>query len=152
MELTEDLKGARIGVAQAAELAQMHPSHFRRLIRSGVFPKPKRTAKARPYFDYELLTRIAEILKSGIGENGEEVIFYRRKRKTKTAKSKPRSTEPSCKQDPYLKSLAEILRELGIPKKDLTPSKLNAAMAACFGTARPEMSVAVPQIARHLLA
>jgi len=62
MELTEDLQGARIGVAQAAELANMHPSHFRRLVRSGVFPKPKRTAKSRPYFDYELLTRIAEVL------------------------------------------------------------------------------------------
>jgi len=151
VQLNEDLKGARIGVARAAELANMHPSHFRRLVRSGVFPKPKRTVKGRPYFDYELLTRIAEVLKSGIGENGVEVIFYRRKRKPPAAKPRTRGRVGKLASS-YLKNLAEGLRQFGIQKNELTPAKLTVVLTACFGTDRPALSVAVPQIARRLLA
>jgi hypothetical protein len=151
MRVTDDLKGARISVVGAAELANMHPAHFRRLIRRGVFPKPKRTAKGRPYFDYDLLTGIAGILKGGVGQNGEEIVFYRRQPKNRTTRGGPRRPAPAAAMDGYLAGLAEGLRQVGIPEELLTPAKLQAAMTAAFGQERPDLAVVIPDIAQRLM-
>jgi hypothetical protein len=148
MNLTDDLKGSRVTLTRAAELASMHPAHFRRLIRQGVFPKPRRTAKGRPYFDYDLLARVAEIVSSGIAENGQEVVFYRRKG-SKPAVRHLRRLQPP---DPYLKTLADGLRGLGIPREQLTEEHLKAVVEAAFGKNRPDMPTALPAIMRRLLA
>ena len=42
------------------------------------------------------------------------------------------------------------LRQLNFPKKDLTPRKLNAALAAISGKERPDLGEAIPAIARRL--
>ncbi|NLX15227.1 MAG: hypothetical protein GXY44_16485, partial [Phycisphaerales bacterium] len=130
------------------ELVNMHPGHFRRLCRHGIFPKPKRTAKGRPYLDYELLTIIARVLKTGIGHNGEEIIFYRRKPKA-TKKSSIRS-KPCTLFDPYLDDLAKCLLQLGIPRTALSPKILNVALTAEFGPARPSLEQAIPRILRRI--
>lgn len=149
MEVTEDLKGARFTVAKAAELANMHPAHFRRLCRRGIFPPPKRTAKGRPYVDYDLLMRVARILKSGVGENGQEVIFYRRKSQSTGKRSERRRDSPA--PDPYLRALGDGLKQLGIAKKELRHERLVAVLTAEFGAHRPELSVSIPAVLRRLL-
>jgi hypothetical protein len=148
MNLTDDLRGSRLTLIRAAELAGMHPAHFRRLIRQGIFPKAKKTAKGRPYFDYELLARVAEMLTSGIGANGQEVLFYRRKN-SKPAVRHLRRLQPP---DPYLKTLAEGLRGLGISREQLTDENLKAVVEAAFGKERPDLPTAIPVIMRRLLA
>jgi hypothetical protein len=80
-KIPADLDGARLNVSRTAELISMEAGHFRRLVRRGVFPTPKRTAKGMPYFDHELLCQIGHVLKSGVGLNNEEISFYRRKPK-----------------------------------------------------------------------
>ena len=47
MRLTPDLEGARVTVARAAELAGMHPAHFRRLCRRRVLPAMSKLAAAK---------------------------------------------------------------------------------------------------------
>ena len=65
--------GTRINVTTTAALFSMDPGHFRRLVRRGVLPKAKRTAKNMPYYDRPLLERMRDVLRSGIGCNGEEI-------------------------------------------------------------------------------
>ena len=144
MRLTPDLDGARVTVARAAELAGMHPTHFRRLCRRGVFPKPKRTAKGRPYFDYNLLAIIAQVIKTGLGLDGEEILFYR-----KTAKRpRPGNTQAMT---PYLSDIAAVLRQLGVPEKNLTASTLKRTLKQAFGSTWPDVFVAIPELNRRLL-
>ena len=151
MELDDDLKAARVSITETAELAGMHPAHFRRLTRRGVFPAPRRTAKGRPYFDYELLQVIVRVLESGVGQNGEEVMFYRRRARKHPGRRTARVSVAGVKPDPYLKDLAEGLRQVGIPKKDLNPGRLSLALASAFGTKRPNLRIAIPAVARQLL-
>ena len=105
MKVTEDLKGARLTIVLAAELVKMHPGHFRRLCQRGVFPQPKRTAKGRPYFDYELLSVIANVLKSGVGKNGEEIVFYRRRATNGVTKQSARRPEMPTASKPSVSSM-----------------------------------------------
>jgi hypothetical protein len=146
MNLTDDLRGSRVTLTRAAELASMHPAHFRRLIRRGIFPKPKRTAKGRPYFDFDLLVRVAVILSSGIAENSEEVLFYRRHGRKQTIRHL-RKPQPS---DPYLKELAQCLRQVGASKEQLSPENLNAILVDAFGTKRPDLEEALPIFIQRL--
>jgi len=145
MKLSDDLRGARVTIVKAAELANMHPSHFRRLIRRGILPKPKRTAKGRPYFDYDLLDCISKVLRAGIGANGEEVTFYRRRKKSKQPIHSRRNDA-----DPYLKDLASILTQLGYRTHEITPTKLRASLKAALGEERPPVEIAVPQLIPYL--
>lgn len=154
MNLTPDLKDTRLTVSAAAELAGMHPAHFRRLVRQGVFPRPKQTAAGRPFFDHDLLVRIAEILRTGVGANGREVMFYR-KAAAKTARNPVRPKSSPRRQsepDAYLSSLAAALRQLGFSNEELTPRTLIASLESAFGQERPELSAALPVLCRHLSA
>jgi DNA-binding transcriptional MerR regulator len=151
MNVTHDLKDARLTVSATAVLARMHPAHFRRLVRQGVFPKPRKTAGGRSYFNHELLVRIAEILKRGIGENGREVMFYR---KSASVPGSSRPRQRSRKRPPpdaYLKSLTVALKQLGLSREDVNLEKVKAALAAEFGEARPDLHTAIPAICRRVL-
>jgi len=145
MKLSDALRGARVTIVKAAELANMHPSHFRRLIRRGIFPKPKRTAKGQPYFDYDLLVCVSKVLRTGIGANGEEVTFYRRRKKTNQPIRSRRN-----EADPYLKDLASILTQLGYRTHEITPAKLRASLKAAFGEKSPPVEIAVPKLIPYL--
>jgi hypothetical protein len=147
MKVTPDLKEARLTVSAAAELAQMHPAHFRRLCRRGVFPKPRKTARGRPYFDFELLTKVAQVLKTGIGANGDEVCFYT-KRHTARSRRQRRSHE---QPDRYITDLTKGLSQIGVPKDQLTRTTLKTHLAQEFGTERPDLATAIAALARRLL-
>ena len=144
MRLTPDMDGARVTVARAAELAGMHPTHFRRLCRRGIFPKPKRTSKDRPYYDFGTLTTIAHVIKTGIGVNKEEILFYRKAAK----RPRPESAQATT---PYLSDIAAVLRQLGIPEKNLSATTLKRTLKQAFGSTWPDVSVAIPELNRRLL-
>ena len=151
MKIPAELQGARITVVRAAELVNMHPAHFRRLVRRGVFPPPKRTTKGRPFYDYDLLAAIAGILKSGVGKNGEEILFYRRKAKSGLPRQRSRRLQAAPVVDAYLPDLAAGLREVGVPEDMLKPDRLQAALAEAFGKERPDLAVAIPDLAQRLM-
>ena len=72
---------SRFNVRTTATMFCMDPGHFRRLVRRGVLPEAKRTAKSMPYYDGELLRVVVDVLRTGVGVNGEEIAFYRRRAK-----------------------------------------------------------------------
>jgi hypothetical protein len=150
MRIGPELNGARLTVVRTAELLPMDPGHFRRLVRRGVLPSPRRNAKGKPYYDYPLLVEIAEVLKASVGKNGEEVAFYRRKQRHRRPRvngkheSKPRADE-------YIAAIVEGCKQLGIVDADLAPAKIAALLSAEFRGGQPPLEQAIPAIARRLL-
>ncbi len=151
MTIPSHLKDARLNMVRAAEVVSMNVGHLRRLVRRGIFPKPKRTSKGMPFFDYELLVQISTIMRTGVGLNAEEVSFYRRKEKTpKKRKNKAKGTSPQL-ADSLLKSVIEGRKELGVGKGKLTVEAVKQIMAAEFNGEQPELEDVIPVVARRLL-
>ena len=151
MTIPSHLKDARLNMTRTAEVVAMNVDHLRRLVRRGVFPKPKRTSKGMPFFDYALLMQISTILRTGVGLNAEEVSFYRRKEKTpKKAKHKPKGGGLQSAES-LLKSVIEGCQELGVCKNKLTVEAVKQIMAAEFNGEQPELRDAIPVVARRLL-
>jgi DNA-binding transcriptional MerR regulator len=155
MEIRPELTTSRYSVAQVAEMLGRHPSHIRRLWKQGVFPKPKKTASGRPYFDDELLKVIEAVMKSGIGLNGEEVLFYRRRaragRRSHTARSVG-SAMPATKGDPYILGIQNALAQLGVPKDRLELNAIQSQLEAVFGNERPDLETVLRELSKRLLA
>ncbi len=129
----------------------MDVGHLRRLVRRGVFPKPKRTSKGLPFFDYDLLVQISTILRTGVGLNEEEVSFYRRKEKSpKKRKNKAKESSPKS-ADALVNSVIEGCKELGVGKNKLTVKAVKRIIAAEFNGEQPELKDAIPVVARRLL-
>ena len=149
-----ELTGIRVSVAEAAEMMGKHPSHLRRLWKRGVLPAPRKTANGRPYFDDNLLKAIAAVVKSGIGLNGEEVLFYRRRAKSGRRNRTTLSTEPrpSAKSDPYIINLRHMLAQFGIPQDRLKLDAIQSQLVAAFGDKRPDIGEVLRELAKRLLA
>ena len=151
MKVPKELRGSRLNVTRTAELFHMNSGHLRRLSRRGVLPAPKRTTKAMPYYDFELLTQISEVLRTGVGLNAEEVSFYRRKEKApKKRTNKAKGSIPQS-TDSFLKSVIEGCKELGVGKDKLTVEAVKQIMTAEFNGAQPELKDVIPVVARRLL-
>lgn len=153
MESRSELIKARYSVAEAAELIGKHPSHLRRLWKRGLLPAPRKTAGGRPYYDDELLAVIRTVMQSGIGLNGEEVLFYRQRAKARRHNRSSRSGErkPPVARDPYILSLKDALTQLGIPKDRLEPDAIQAQLAALYGDQRPEIKKVLHQLAKRMM-
>ncbi len=148
MEVPEEMRDARVPLVRAAELANMHTTHFRRRIRQGIFPQPKRTKNlGKPFYDYELLRQVATVLRTGIGANGEEVMFYRRS----AARRKQPDAPGNGTDDSYLADLATGLRQVGVPSDLAVPRRLTAVLTASYGDRRPRLEDAIPAVAARLL-
>ena len=152
MKIPKELDGARLNITRTAELFRMNAGHLRRLSRRGVLPAPKRTAKAMPYYDFELLTQISEVLRSGVGLNQEEISFYRRREKT-TKKSKNRAKGNNQQSpDSFVQQIIEGCKELGVGKDKLDVETVKEIVSAEFNGAQPELKDAIPVVARRILA
>ena len=153
LRITDRIEGVAHGfnVSRTAELLPMDVGHFRRLIKRGVFPSPKRTGKGKAFYDYELLVEIASVLKAGIGRNGEEIAFYRRKPKRPSQRTAAAKREQQPAADDYVNAVVEGCRQLGIADADLEPTKISAILAAEFKDERPSLEQAIPVVARRLL-
>ena len=71
-----------ITVSEMADLCQLSRSRFYDLIEAGVFPKPTlHPSSKRPMYDRGLQEKCLEIRQTGIGMNGQPVLFNRKPRK-----------------------------------------------------------------------
>jgi len=80
-------------------------------------------------------------MKTGLGANGQAIMFYRRrKRQSSSCGRRP--------VDAYLSRLIASPGELGIERISLAPGSLQATLTALFGSERPALEVAVPEVAK----
>ena len=152
MKISKELEGARLNITRTAELFHMNAGHLRRLSRRGVLPAPKRTAvKAMPFYDYELLVQISEVLRTGVGLNAEEISFYRRKEKIpKKRKNKAKGSNHES-PDAFVQQIIEGCKELGVGKDKLDVEIVQQIVAAEFNGEQPELKDVIPVVARRLL-
>ena len=129
----------------------MDAGHLRRLSRRGVLPAPKRTTKAMPYYDFELLTQISEVLRTGVGLNAEEISFYRRKEKTPKKRKNRAKGNNQQSPDSFVQQIIEGCRELGVGKDKLDVETVKQIVAAEFNGEQPELKDVIPVVARRLL-
>ena len=145
--------GTRINVTTTAALFTMDPGHFRRLVRRGVLPRAKRTSKNMPYYDGALLEQVRDVLRSGVGCNGEEMAFYRRRSKQQRSPTRRRSNgETTRKPSSFVESVLEGCRQLGVGGDHLTPARISRALVDEFGSNYEEhgLEEAIPVIVRRL--
>ena len=144
-------EGTRMNVTTTAALFTMDPGHFRRLVRRGVLPKSKRTTKNMPYYDRKMLERIHYVLRSGVGCNGEEIAFYRRKAEPQRAPRRS-SSEATKKPSSFVESVLEGCRQLGVGDDHLTPTRISRALVEEFGSDYGERALedVIPAVVRRL--
>ena len=146
-------EGTRINVTTTATLFSMDPSHFRRLVRRGVLPKAKRTSRNMPYYDRKLMERIQPVLRSGVGCNGDEIAFYRRRPKTQRLPSPRRSNgEATNKPSAFVESVLEGCRQLGVEEGLLSPARIRNTLSEQFGSDYEERALeeVIPVLVRRL--
>lgn len=149
MKIPPSLQDARLNITKTAELISMHAGHLRRLIRLGIFPAPRRTAKGMPYYDHALLNQVADVLRRGVGVNGQEVAFYSRK---PTAARKGRATKrQEAETSPLIGELLNACRQVGLDSAAAPTSRVASLLRELFPEQQPTVAEAAPAIIQHLI-
>ena len=146
-------EGTRMNVTTTAALFSMDPAHFRRLVRRGVLPRAKRTSRNMPYYDHVLIERIHDVLREGVGCNGDEVAFYRRRTKTLRLGERSNSERQSVpKLSAFVESVVEGCRQLGVEEDHLSPARIRQALMDEFGSDYEERSLeeVIPSLVRRM--
>jgi hypothetical protein len=114
-----------VTVSEMAERCQFSRSRFYDLLDAGVFPTPIRhPSTKRPMYDGRLQEKCLEIKATGIGANGEPVLFNRKPRQG--ARPQPRRLQD---KQPDHAEVVDALKGLGLVA---TPQAVREALASLF--------------------
>lgn len=121
MMLHNDLK-AVCSVTELARKLGLSRARFYQLLEMGVFPKPVYcTRTKRPFYPLDLQQKCIDTRKTGIGHNGQPVVFYS-SRQNKLRKSQNQL-------DRKYEELTDILRQMGL---NVTCNKVKNAVKALY--------------------
>lgn len=134
---------AAVSVSGQCRLLKMSRSQFYWHVKRGTFHAPLYLASnKRPYFTASMVEDNLRARETGVGVNGEYVIFYERQPTcTKTEFKKPKVNHSA---------LLDGLGSLGL--NGVTTEQLEAALAACFpkGTSGQDEANVLRVVFRHL--
>lgn len=116
----EGSQRAAVSVSEMAALCSLSRSRFHTLVREGVFPKP--VQGKRPHYTQELIQQCLDIRRTGIGANGQVVLFNRRAGK-KADRRRP---------DPPTPEYPELVKSLRALKLTVSGEAVAAAVRAVF--------------------
>jgi predicted DNA-binding transcriptional regulator AlpA len=137
---------AAVSVSEMARLCELSRSRFYALIERGVFPAPvQSTSSKRPFYDAEAQEQCLGIRATGIGFNGQPVLFNKKPVPSRLARSKPAQVEASSEHGPVV----EAVRSLGLTA---TPQEICSAICATFpnGTAGVEIGEVIRSVFLNL--
>ena len=101
-------------VSELAKKLGLSRARFYQLQGTGVFPKPVYCIRTkRPFYPLDLQQKCVEIRKTGMGHNGQPVIFYR---------SSGKSRKSQCQE---YEELADILNQMGLT---VNPNQVKSAV------------------------
>lgn len=110
MSLPEKPTRAVVSVAEMSSMVGLSKSRFYALIQAGVFPQAIRHESCkRPVYDLQRQQKCLDIRRTGIGANGEPVLFNRKHKKT-GPKSRPSRQQATSNHA----ELIEALKSLGL--------------------------------------
>jgi hypothetical protein len=111
MSVQDKPRKAVVSVVEMADMLDLSKSRFYALIQAGIFPKPARNASCKRHvFDSDLQRKCLEIRHTGIGSNGQPVLFNRKRRKSDQQKPRQGRQPVSGEQA----ELIEALKSLGL--------------------------------------
>lgn len=114
---------AAVSVTSMARAIGLSRSRFYDYIKRGVFPQPLySTATRRPFYNVEQQQEVIAARQTGIGSNGEYVLFYERQAAVKPPEGRAAARGPHA-------DLVEGLKALGLT---VTPQKVAEAVATSF--------------------
>ena len=138
MKSENPLKAA-VSVSEVCRQLGMSRSQFYLHVSRGTFHSPLRLpSNQRPYFTASMVEDIVKARETGVGVNGEYVLFYERQTAVKSETKHDRS------------SLIEGLKNLGLV--GVTSAQVDAAMSFCFpdGNHSHDESNVLRTVFRHL--
>ena len=141
----EGSERAAISVSEMASLCFLSRSRFHTLVRQGVFPRPVQPGEGkRPYYTQQLQQQCLDVRRTGIGQNGE-VVLFNRSYGQKAERKRPTSPTPAAQHT----GLVESLRALGLAA---TGETVAAAVQAVFpgGIGGVDQGEVVRRIFLHL--
>ena len=136
---SENTLKAAVSVSAVCRQLGMSRSQFYLHVERGTFHAPLRLpSNQRPYFTASMVEDILRARESGIGCNKEYVLFYDRRPKEESSRTKDHS------------SLIDGLKNLGLA--GVTTQQLEAALAICYpkGTQGQNESDVLRTAFRHL--
>lgn len=134
---------AAVSVSSQCRLLKMSRSQFYWHVKRGTFHSPLYLASnKRPYFTATMVEDNLRARETGVGVNGEYVIFYERQATATNLEGKKPKADHS--------SLLEGLRSLGL--NTVTNEQIDAALAVCFpkGTSGQDEANVLRVVFRHL--
>lgn len=139
---TENPMKAAVSVSSLCRLLKMSRSQFYFHSKRGTFHAPLYlTSNGRPYFTASMVEDNIRARETGVGVNGEYVIFYERQQSGQKSTTKPKTDHGS---------LLDGLKTLGLTAVNL--SQIEAAVDASFpkGTDGHDESNILRTVFRHL--
>ena len=95
-----------VSVSEMAVRLDLSRARFYQLLQEGIFPQPIYSIRTRrPFYDCDLQSKCITVRETGIGDNGESILFYRPRQKP---------TKRRQKQDTRCQELLEILIGMGL--------------------------------------
>jgi len=136
---------AAISVAQMCKLLGMSRSQFNSHVHRGTFHPPLYLVKnKRPFYIASMAEENLTARQTGIGVNGQYVLFYERH-----VPSQPKPRQGDRAKPGHTKLLAS-LRSLGL--ETVSPEQVQVALSACFpsGTSGHDEAEVLRVVFRHL--
>ncbi|MFW6039319.1 MAG: helix-turn-helix transcriptional regulator [bacterium] len=141
--MTRDHQSRRpLSVSAMADLLGFSRQHFHELIKRGVFPPPVyHITTRRPMYVGDLQERCHEVLRSGVGENGQPVMFNNtRRRRGRKGQRQKRTSQKRQPTDSRTRRLAEQLAYLNVHTTlEQVSSALRAAQAEGVNEEEPAL-------------
>lgn len=110
MSVPDRSRKAFVSVVEMADLLNLSKSRFYVLIHAGIFPQPVlHQGCKRPVFSVDLQQKCLEIRRTGIGANGQPVLFNRKSKAVAPKQSRSRVPDNGESHD-----LIKALNSLGL--------------------------------------
>ena len=132
-------------VSDICQMLQVSRSRYYQLSKAGFLPQPKiDTRSNRPYFDKELQQKCLEFRETGIGDNGQIMMFY-----TPRIQKHHPTKRPAKKIDPVIQEYVETLEGMGL---ETTTKEVQAALNEIYpqGTNGEDNGLIIRELFRHL--
>jgi predicted DNA-binding transcriptional regulator AlpA len=146
MNVNQAPSKAAVSVSEMARMCELSRSRFYALIQSGIFPVPVQiTSSKRPFYDLGAQSKCLEIRATGVGFNGEPVLFNKKPTTSRPTRPKSALVEASNEHTPII----EALKSLGLTA---TAQEIASAVCATFptGTEGVEIGEVIRSVFLHL--
>jgi hypothetical protein len=141
VSLLDPTEKAALSVGEVASLCLLSRSRFHVLVKSGVFPAPiQNPSNKRPFYTQELASRCVEIRRTGIGQNGQIILWNKKPKKSGV---KPKTITPAAPQ--AHQEIVEAIKSLGLT---VTADAVTGAIAKLFpgGIEKVEQAEAIRKL------